>query len=126
MPEYIYNKEKNPDVAGQKRGAQCLTELHELLSIPKLDRHISKLISWARKVTLQVRKLYAPRIQAGHGLPRPGAYHLARAGLIVLHASTRPCTDATDFSNICFSAGSSVTSTIFSTPLAPITTGTPT
>ena len=48
------------------------------------------------------------------------------AGLIVLHASTSPCTEATDLANIPFSAASSATSTIFSTPFAPITTGTPT
>jgi len=50
----------------------------------------------------------------------------ASAGLIALHASTRVRTEAADFSNIAFSAASSVTSTIFSTPLAPMITGTPT
>ena len=55
----------------------------------------------------------------------PGA-QAASAGLIALHASIKPCTAATDLANIAFSASSSAISMIRSTPLAPITTGTPT
>src|SRR3954466_10766833 len=36
-----------------------------------------------------------------------------------LHASTRPCTEATDFSNIAFSSPENETSTTRSTPPAP-------
>ena len=50
----------------------------------------------------------------------------ASAGLMALQASTRPFTESTDLANIAFSVASSSTSTTFSTPLAPITTGTPT
>ncbi len=50
----------------------------------------------------------------------------ASFGAILMQASTRPFTEATDFWNIALSASFSSTSTIFSTPLAPITTGTPT
>ena len=52
--------------------------------------------------------------------------YAARAGLIALQASIRPLTAATDFANIAFSASSNPISMIFSTPFAPITTGTPT
>ena len=51
---------------------------------------------------------------------------LRRGGLIPLQASTRPRTDATDFSNIAFSSAENAISTMRSTPPAPITIGTPT
>ena len=52
--------------------------------------------------------------------------HFARLGAILMQASTRPCTAATDLSNMTRSALSSSISTMRSTPLAPSTTGTPT
>lgn len=42
-----------------------------------------------------------------------------------LQASMRPVTEATDLSNMAFSASSKVTSSTRSTPFAPITIGTP-
>ena|SRR5690349_22287285 len=50
----------------------------------------------------------------------------ASCGAIFFAASIRPFTDSTDFKNIWRSAGLRSISTIFSTPAAPITTGTPT
>jgi len=50
----------------------------------------------------------------------------ARAGLIALQASIRAWTEATDLANMAFSLSSNAISMMRSTPLAPITTGTPT
>src|SRR6516225_6597410 len=52
--------------------------------------------------------------------------HFPRSGAILLHASMRLCTACADFSNIARSALLRSISTIRSTPLLPITTGTPT
>ena len=52
--------------------------------------------------------------------------HFASSGLIFLQASTRPVTEATDFSNMAFSSAANSTSTMRSTPFSPITIGTPT
>ena len=49
-----------------------------------------------------------------------------RFGAIFLQASTKPSTDCTDFSNMPRSAPLSSISTTRSTPLPPMTTGTPT
>ena len=62
--------------------------------------------------------------ERGEKRPRRRGFH-ASAGLIALHASIKPRTEATDLANIALSASSSVISTIRSTPFAPITTGTP-
>ena len=51
---------------------------------------------------------------------------LRASGAILVQASIRPFTDSTDFWNIARSAALRSISTIFSMPLAPITTGTPT
>ena len=50
----------------------------------------------------------------------------SKSGAIFLQASTRPCTAPTDLSNASRSLPASSISTIRSTPLDPITTGTPT
>ena len=55
-----------------------------------------------------------------------GSFYLPRSGAIFLQASTRPSTAWTDFSNMARSAPLSSISTTRSTPLPPITTGTPT
>ena len=66
-------------------------------------------------------------ISGGIDLSVGAIYALASVlGAMVLHASTRPLTEATDLANISFSAASKATSTMRSTPLAPITHGTPT
>src|SRR4051812_16148883 len=61
-----------------------------------------------------------------HQPPRAISHQPARAWLIPLQASTSPCTEATDFSNIAFSSPENETSTMRSTPPAPMTIGTPT
>ena len=48
------------------------------------------------------------------------------AGLMVLQASIRLCTDAVDFAKAAFSSGFMRSFTMRSTPFAPITIGTPT
>src|SRR5436190_23270684 len=60
----------------------------------------------------------AARFRDGHYAPSCGA--------ILEQASIRPFTDSTDLRNMARSAALRSISTIFSTPLAPITTGTPT
>ena len=60
------------------------------------------------------------------GAPRNDRHHLPRLGAIFLQASTRPSTACTDFSNMPRSAPLSSISTTRSTPLLPMTTGTPT
>src|SRR3569623_2092062 len=55
-----------------------------------------------------------------------GIYFPSRSGAIFLQASTRVCTASTDLSNPSRSLPERSISTMRSTPLAPITTGTPT
>src|SRR5580704_5200279 len=55
-----------------------------------------------------------------------GRNYLPKSGAIFLQASTRDSTDATDFSNMPRSVLLSSISTMRSTPLLPMTTGTPT
>ena len=56
----------------------------------------------------------------------PVSIYFARCGAILMQASIRPFTESTDLSNIARSVASILISTTRSTPLAPITTGTPT
>jgi D-galactose 1-dehydrogenase len=63
---------------------------------------------------------------AGPDLHRAGLSRQARLGSMPLQASTRPSTASTEVLNIAASSSSKAISTIFSTPFAPITTGTPT
>src|SRR6266702_534245 len=98
-------------------------------TLPEPLRHLRAHIDLFHLAYHIPRQLQAPRA-AGSMIP-PDLGELARqrpsrSGAIFLQASTSPCTAPTDLSKASRSLPASSISTMRSTPLEPITQGTPT
>jgi len=114
------------------RPAEVVRGLHRLLDAQRRNaarhRHAEFPEHGLRLIFVDVHALCSriPDAAPGNGKVGPSVHHLPRSGAIFLQASTRPSTAAADFSNMPRSAPLSSISTMRSTPLAPMTTGTPT
>ena len=135
---HVVDRFDDLDAAGLAAAAGVDLRLHHPDRAAELLRGLHRLFDAERGDALRHRHAEIPQhrlglvlvdVHAGPAAPivvQPGSYRLPRSGAIFWQASTRAFTALADFSNSARSALVSSSSTMRSTPLAPITTGTPT
>ena len=121
---HVVDRLHHLDAAGLAAAAGMDLRLHHQHRQREVARGLHRLLD--REGGMTARHRHAELAQHRLGLILVDVHYLPRFGAIFRQASTRVATDSADFSNMVRSAPLSWISTIRSTPLEPITAGTPT